>query len=267
MLSVFSLLVILFFSILITRIATVVLTHTGLSRQSARFQARSAFTGVGFTTTESENLVNHPVRRRVLMWLMLLGNVGIVSSMSTLIITFVGREGSIWLNVALLAAGVSALWGLAASPWVDRHLYNLISAALKRYTRLEIQDYAGLLHLAGEYQINELAIREHDWLADRDLKDCDLKEEGIAVLGITRKDGTYVGAPDGDTTILAGDTLLLYGRATALENLDTRRKGMGGEMEHEEAVEDQQRLAERERRKDPARRPGDRGPADESRES
>lgn len=64
MLSIVSLLLILTLSILITRIATVALTHTGLSREAARFQARSAFTDVGFTTSESEKVVNHPERRR-----------------------------------------------------------------------------------------------------------------------------------------------------------------------------------------------------------
>ncbi|WP_419175988.1 hypothetical protein [Desulfosediminicola sp.] len=59
MLSIVSLLLVLASSILVTRIATVALTHTGLSRESARFQARSAFTGVGFTTNESEKVANH----------------------------------------------------------------------------------------------------------------------------------------------------------------------------------------------------------------
>ena len=72
MLSIISLLVVLTLSILVTRIATVALTYTGLSRESARFQARSAFTGVGFTTNESEKVVNHPLRRKILMLLMLL---------------------------------------------------------------------------------------------------------------------------------------------------------------------------------------------------
>jgi len=61
MVSVIVLLIILTLSILITRIATVALTLTGLSRDSARFQARSAFLGVGFTTIESESVVRHPV--------------------------------------------------------------------------------------------------------------------------------------------------------------------------------------------------------------
>ena len=54
-------------SLLITRIATEALTLTGLSRTSASFQARSAFTGAGFTTAESEAVVKHPVRRRIII--------------------------------------------------------------------------------------------------------------------------------------------------------------------------------------------------------
>ncbi len=62
-----ALLTVLFLSLLITRLATTALTLTGLSCEMARFQARSAFTGTGFTTSESEAIVNHPVRRRILI--------------------------------------------------------------------------------------------------------------------------------------------------------------------------------------------------------
>jgi len=54
MLAIFSLLLILVFSLLITRIATIALTYTGLSRQSAKSQPRSDLTGAGSTTSESE---------------------------------------------------------------------------------------------------------------------------------------------------------------------------------------------------------------------
>jgi len=59
-----AVLTILALSLVITRVATVALTMTGLSRQVARFQARSALTGTGFTTSEAETVVNHPVRRQ-----------------------------------------------------------------------------------------------------------------------------------------------------------------------------------------------------------
>ena len=63
MIPVVSLLTVVTLSMVVTRIAAVALVYTGLSHQAARFQARSAFTGVGFTTSEAEHLVNHPVRR------------------------------------------------------------------------------------------------------------------------------------------------------------------------------------------------------------
>ena len=67
MIAIGSLLLVVAISLLVTRVATVMLTATGLSREVARFQARSAFTGAGYTTTESESVVNHPVRRRIVM--------------------------------------------------------------------------------------------------------------------------------------------------------------------------------------------------------
>ncbi len=62
MFAIISLFVIVALSLIITRIAAMALMATGLSRDAARFQARSAFTGSGFTTRESESVVNHPVQ-------------------------------------------------------------------------------------------------------------------------------------------------------------------------------------------------------------
>jgi K+/H+ antiporter YhaU regulatory subunit KhtT len=253
MFSIVSLLVVLPLSILVTRIATVALTHTGLSRQSARFQARSAFTGVGFTTNESEKVVNHPIRRRILLLLMLLGNAGVVTAVSSLILSFVnlnqtGSSGLLW-QIVLLVSGLVLLWSLAASSWVDRHLSNLVSKALKRYTRLRVQDYAKLLHLAGDYQITELQVEKDDWLAEQALSGLDLRQEGILVLGVTRSDGRYIGAPDGDTIVRTGDTLILYGRAGCMAELDQRQSGSKGNMAHRRGVADQQHIEQREKEK------------------
>ncbi len=141
MLGVLSVLVILGLSILVTRVATVALTHTGLSRQSAAFQARSAFTGVGFTTREAESVVGHPVRRRIIATLMLLGNVGIVTAASPLILGFVdvrngGTEG--WIRLLILVGGVAILILFASSRWVDRWMSAAVSWALDHWTRLDV---------------------------------------------------------------------------------------------------------------------------------
>lgn len=251
MFAIGSLFIIVIISILITRIATIALAHTGMSRQAARFQARSAFTGAGFTTSESENVVNHPIRRKIIMILMFLGNVGIVSAMSTLIISFVDqKEGeSIWYRLLFLTGGIAILWMLAKSEFIDRHLSRIISNLLHKYTRLDIKDYDSLMHLSHGYRISELIIEESDWICEKTLLEARLRDEGIIILGIERYNGDYTGVPNGDTKIQAGDTLIVYGREKSLSELDERGK-TGGEIEHRQAVSDQEKIQESERKRD-----------------
>jgi hypothetical protein len=51
-------LVVVLLSIIVTRVATIALTQTGMTKESARFQGRSAFTGTGFTTREAEMVLS-----------------------------------------------------------------------------------------------------------------------------------------------------------------------------------------------------------------
>ncbi|MFH1830434.1 MAG: TrkA C-terminal domain-containing protein [Pseudomonadota bacterium] len=252
MIPLITLMFVITLSILITRIATIALTYTGLSRESARFQARSAFTGVGFTTSEAESVVNHPVRRRILMLLMLFGNAGIVTVMASVVLTFMDIESSGvgWWRLLLLAGGLLVLWWFSVSKWIDLRLSKLINWALRKYTSLDVRDYASLLHMAGEYRVSELYVEENDWLAESTLEELRLQDEGIMILGITRKKGAYLGAPDGHTKILPGDVLILYGQNPAFESLDQRRRGKRGDKEHEKAVAEFKERVEEERQED-----------------
>jgi hypothetical protein len=253
MISIISLIFILLLSLLITRIATVALTLTGLSRQTARFQARSAFSGVGYTTDESEKLVNHPVRRRILLVLMLAGNAGIVTAMTSLILSFVNNGGaqSFMLKTGVLVAGLLLLLALAQSSWVDRRLSNLVTWALKTYTSLEVRDYAALLHLAGDYRIAEMQVQPDDWMAGRLLGELNLISEGIIVLGVTRKDGSFIGAPHGETQLNPHDNLLLYGRAASFEKLEDRPRGLMGDIVHMRSIDEQKEVETEQQRLDP----------------
>jgi TrkA-C domain len=235
-----SVFVIVLVSLLVTRVATVALALTGLSREAAAFQARSAFFGVGFTTSESEAVVGHPVRRRIVLALMLLGNAGIVSVVASLVISFTGNDRQPLIRLAVLVGGLVVLLLLARSRWVDRRVSRLIHVALSRWTDLDVRDYASLLELSGEYEVMELQIEAGDWLADRTLGELKLRDEGAVVLGLHRPDGSSIGAPHGDTHLRPGDTLILYGRARRLCELDTRATGRGGDEAHGAAVAEQE---------------------------
>lgn len=257
-LQVTSLLVVLVLSLIITRVATIALTLTGMTRESARFQARSALTGAGFTTSESEKVVNHPIRRRVVMWLMLIGNGGLVlvAALLILILGGGGEQVGIWSYVGL-AAGLIGLCFLATSRWIDRRMSQLIERLLQTYTDLDTRDYMALLRLHGEYTISELAVEENDWLAGRRLDELGLSREGVLVLGISRADGTFLGAPRGDSLLNAGNMLLLYGRDTAIKALDEREAGTTGNLAHLEAVVEQLQQAEKEKAEDTESAPTD----------
>lgn len=230
-----------FLSILITRIATIALTHTGLSRESAKFQARSAFSGAGFTTKESEMVVNHPVRRKIVLTLILIGNAGLVAAISSLILTFVkqGNPTTITLRIVILVTGIVFLWAFASSQWVDRWLSRTVDKLLKKYTSLNVTDFASLLHLTGDYRLAELLVQEGDWLDGKTLAQSRLRKEGINVLGIKKADGSYLGDLTRETEIRKGDNLILYGRVDAIEALDRRKKGISGDIEHDEAMAEQ----------------------------
>ena len=73
------------------------------------------------------------------------------------------------------------------------------------------------------------------------------------MLGIRRRDGTYLGAPRADTEIQAFDTLVLYGPLKRLQELDERRSGRRGDRAHEEAKFEQAQLVQREMEADLAR--------------
>lgn len=238
MVALVSVLVIVLLSLLVTRVATVALTLTGMSRESARFQARSALSGVGFTTSESEDVVNHPVRRRIIGGLILCGSAGLVTAVGSLVLSFGGAANHQRLNRALiLVIGLFVLWLLSRSQWVDLRLSRLIGRALA-WRGFHVRDYGRLLMLRSDWAVGELAVEEDDWIAGRRLADLKLRDEHVDVLGIQKHHGEYIGVPRGERVIEPGDTLVLYSTEERLEELDDRKRGAAGDDAHKRACEE-----------------------------
>ncbi len=236
-----TLLLIILFSILVNKIATAILKRTGLSKDVASFQAQSAFSGVGFTTSESEYVVSHPVRRRVIRVLMLLGSAGLTSAVATLVLTFVGQpRGEAAYRLAILLLGLAGLIVFASSKTIDKWLGRLIEWALDRFTSLRVVDYESLLGVAHGYIVSTFKVEPESWLAGKTLREARLREEGVVVLGIWRRrqsgELVYIGAPGPDTMILPGDELVVYGPEDAIASLSRRVKGPKGDTEHLERV-------------------------------
>ena len=219
MVAIFSLLSVLTLSFLIVRIGAIALTMTGLSDEVARFQALSAFSGAGFTTGEAENVVNGPARRRIVAWLIRLGSAGIVTVLSTVMLSVVGDEYPTWEKLAVLVVGLGVLIYLAQSERLDRLTRPLIERFLRNTAPLELRDYAGLLHLREDWRVAEAEVIEGSRLSRGPLRTLGLREMGVLVLGVERSDGRWEGAPGPETRLSAGDTAILYGRAEVLKRV------------------------------------------------
>ena len=74
---------------------------TGLSSSKIRFQVASLFTGSGFTTTESEIIVNDKKRRRIAITCMYVGHVFSV--------VFMGLLTNVLISIATLSYNNAAL--------------------------------------------------------------------------------------------------------------------------------------------------------------
>ena len=240
MASIVTLTLVIGFSMLVTKIATIALVHTGMSKDRAQFQARSAFSGAGFTTTESEVVVKHPVRRRIITLLILFGNAGLVTAISSLILGFVGPNTAVGQarHVAFLFTCITLLFLAARSQRIDRLLSRVISKLLDRYANIRSHSLSKLMTLMGDYEVAEVRVKDADWLAGKKLSGLQLQEEGLLVLGIVKPDGTYVGVPRGRYTLEANDELVIYGRAPNIKAISERPDRPSADREHAQSVAD-----------------------------
>lgn len=209
-----TLLVILTFSVVVVRTAAVALRLTGMPADVARFQARSAFTGAGFTTTESEAVVNHPIRRRVIGLLMLHGNIGLVTVLAAFTVSFVATENSmtaISRQLFWLLGAIALLWFIALNPLADHVMCKSIGWLLQRMTSLGQQGPTVLLQVTGGYSVAEHTVVSGNGHDGTTLSDLCSGHPRFLVLGIEHDDGRYSSAPELGTPLVAGDKVVVYG--------------------------------------------------------
>ncbi len=213
-----------FISFLVVRAGAIALMMTGLDQKRARFQALSAFTGTGFTTREAERVVNHPVRRKITSWLMVLGNAGIVTVIVTVTSSMVTSTGySVPVNLLILVLGLYLIYRIAGHTGLMRRWERFMEDRLHRYRDFEEEASEDLLHLIEGYGLVRVIISADSPLISETLSEHRLPEKNVLVLGLERKH-TWIPVPKADEPILEGDRVIIYGPLKALRDLGTRRE-------------------------------------------
>ena len=202
----------IFISTLIVRAGAIALMMTGMPLGKAKFQSLSAFTGTGFTTREAESVVNHPLRRTIVSWLMILGNVGIVTVIITATSSFVQSQAvELPLHIVFLGLGVLAIFQVAKFTGLSRLWERLVEARLAKSDLFEEAPADELLHVAEGYGLVQFGVAEGSALDGESLADSGIDQKHIIALGIERG-GEWMPALPADTVLHRGDKLVVYGR-------------------------------------------------------
>jgi hypothetical protein len=197
--------------LLILWIGSIALEATGLDRSKSRFQALSALTGTGFTTSQAEMIVEHPKRRRITTYLIFIGNTGIAAFLILMVlyirsgITAPSRPLIILTVIILLVLVLSFCLGL-----VDK-LTSVFLGIGGKGPVTSTGTVKALYTQADDYTVARVTLGRESKLAGTPLKDARFEQGNITVLAIERQEGV-VPHPQADEVLSPDDQLLCYGK-------------------------------------------------------
>lgn len=212
-------LIAIFISFLVVRAAGVALMMTGMEWKRARFQALSAFSGIGFTTKESESVINHPVRRKIVTWLMIFGNAGIVTVIVTATSSLATSHGfELPINLIVLAVGIFVIYKIASYKKFTKKWERFIEKKLIKSPVIEEATIEDQLHFLEGYGVVKKIVEKNSSLIGSTLSDWKLNEKGVLVLGIERGK-KWLPIPKATEIIEENDRLIVYGLHKTLREL------------------------------------------------
>jgi hypothetical protein len=222
--AVVLLLMVVSISALFVRISAFSLELTGIPWEQAKFQALSAFTNAGFTTRESEAIVQHPVRRRIISTVIILGNAGIVTVIGTFAGTMLESDVSDSLeSIGIIAGGLIVLSLLSRWTWLMEAMRRQVKAFLAKRYNFQPPKAEELLRLGEGYDLTRIELSDASPCVNKALKELDLPSWMVQVLAIERA-GDFKPVPRGNDRLLAGDALIVYGAEGAIQKVFKPRK-------------------------------------------
>ncbi len=211
--------VIIVVSTVIVKIAAVALNLTGLDEKRSYFQALSAFTGTGFTTRDSELVVSNDIRRKIIMFLMILGNAGLVTVITTLTLSFSkGGATPVFLNIIVILLAVLFIIKVSLNKTITRRLTKKIQGKLVKSPTFTKRPVEEILRLAEGYGIAELTLSEDCVDIGKTLFDSSFRQKDILILAVEREK-EVIPAPHASDRLLENDTLICYGKLSNITEI------------------------------------------------
>jgi hypothetical protein len=233
--SVVILIIIVVASLICVRAGAIALELTGMERDKARFQALSAFTNTGFTTRETVEITNFPVRRKIVTVLIVLGHAGTVSVIATFATAILQREPLYtMMNLGIIIAALYLIYRLALWRGLTARMREFFRRQLLKRYELCCPSLEEMLKVNEGFGVVRLVIQEGSPLVGHPLSKLGLKTKKVQILSILRGEES-IAIPGGEDFLLAGDVVICYGDMAEATSLFHIERGKSAPMERETA--------------------------------
>ncbi|PAL10700.1 hypothetical protein [Peribacillus simplex] len=200
--------------VLVIEISVTLMKLTGLKGTVARFQVISMLTGTGFTTDESKSIIDHPVRRKISMFLILFGAFSlavIISSISTLL-----TDDLRLMELSIIIGILLVLTVLVKVPFLNNRLSNKMKSEMYNHYELWEHPIEEVLFLEEEDVVMEIDIYEDSEFID--VKAFDVISQGADINILFIESGEVkIRKELYEYKIKLGDNLFLYGNKKEIE--------------------------------------------------
>ncbi len=220
--SLLGIIIFIFLYLIIAEVFTVLFRLMGMPTRKARFQVISLMTNSGYTTDESEIIVNSKKRRKLAMATMLFGYTFTVTAVSTLVnlisTLFAAQSHNFLLTLTYITSALLIIFVVHKLKFIRRGFDNLIIKLGNKYIFDSTQNQIDILDVVKSSVVAEVRVSSHlpPSLEGKTVLEAGIRKDyGIQVLAII-KQGTSISSVSPGDYIEKTDKVILFGELTEI---------------------------------------------------
>ncbi len=220
--SLLGIIIFIFLYLIIAEVFTVLFRLMGMPTRKARFQVISLMTNSGYTTDESEIIVNSKKRRKLAMATMLFGYTFTVTAVSTLVnlisTLFAAQSHNFLLTLIYISSALFIIFVVHKLKFIRRGFDNIIIKLGNKYIFDSTQNQIDILDVVKSSVVAEVRVSSHlpTSLDGKTVLEAGIRKDyGIQVLAII-KQGTSISSVSPGDYIEKTDKVILFGELTEI---------------------------------------------------
>ncbi|MGL4606101.1 MAG: TrkA C-terminal domain-containing protein [Eubacteriaceae bacterium] len=220
--SLISFFILIIIYLLVMEIFTVLFRLTGLREDKARFQAISCMTNSGFTTKESELILNSVPRRHLARIMMIFGYLFAVTGVSLLVNLFI-RSSPQEINWRTLIYSITFLIvfiTVTRSKWLVGKFDRLIEKIVSKRGQRQLSNNVRIYDMYHEKIIAEVFVTcPPSEIIGKTIGEINIKKKYQLNILLIRRGKLILDNIEASDMILKGDRVLIYGSKVNIMDL------------------------------------------------